>query len=397
MKKLLWVGDAGCPSGFARATHETLDIMRHSYDVTVLGLNYRGDPHNYPYEIWAAWPGGDPHGVGRLLWMCDQVKPDVIIIQNDPWNIPIYLDQLRGSVDHTKIPVIASLAVDGKNCGVAKLLNDLTLAIFWTQFGLNEARQGGYTGPAVVIPLGVDTDGYRPMDRSDARIRRKLKNEDLSLLDKFIVGNVNRNQPRKRWDLTIRYFARWIKEFDVKDAWLYLHVGPTGDRGVSVEQLCRYYGVVDGINDRLALIQPEVFYGAPEHEMVDTYNSFDVFMTTTQGEGMGLTTLEAMACGVPCILPDWAALGDWAKDAALMVPCTSTAIGPPYVNVIGGVPDEELFIQALDTLYRDELRRRELSEVGLKLTRDPKYRWSNIGRAFTEAVDCALMSNQVTV
>jgi len=65
-KKLLWVGDAGCPSGFGLATHKILDVVRHKYDVTVLGLNYRGDPHGYPYEIWAASAEGDTFGIGRF-------------------------------------------------------------------------------------------------------------------------------------------------------------------------------------------------------------------------------------------------------------------------------------------------------------------------------------------
>ena len=103
MKRLLWIGDVACPSGFARATHETLDTLRHVYDVTVLGMNYRGDPARpddefgkyhvdgrWPYQIYAAAPGGDAFGVGRLIFMCDLVKPDVIVIQQDGWNVPHY-------------------------------------------------------------------------------------------------------------------------------------------------------------------------------------------------------------------------------------------------------------------------------------------------------------------
>jgi hypothetical protein len=92
-KRLLWVGDAGVPSGFARATHAILDTLRHHYDVTVLGMNYLGDPEVrrlYPYDIYPAAPGGDGLGVGRLVWVCDRVHPDVIVIQNDGWFIPYY-------------------------------------------------------------------------------------------------------------------------------------------------------------------------------------------------------------------------------------------------------------------------------------------------------------------
>ena len=381
-KKLLFVGDAACPSGFARATHEILDATRYTYDITVLGINYRGDPHSYPYPIYAAWVGGDALGVSRLIWMCDAVKPDIIVLQNDPWHIPAYLAQLRRVPEYAGIPVVAAVAVDGKNClGVG--LNGLAHAIFWTQFGLDEAREGGYTGNASVIPLGVDLDMYKPSSRLEARNRRLP-----TLGDAFIIGNVNRNQPRKRWDLTIRYFAEWVKSKKIDDAYLYLHVAPTGDAGMDVKRLMQYYGVLD----RLALLAPQVWYGIPEQEMADTYNCFDLMISTTQGEGMGLTTMEAMACGVPCIVPDWAALGEWAKGAAWMVPCTSTCVGAPIGNmsVIGGVPDEEKFIQALDAMYHNPHYRETNSRAGLERMQQARFRWSNIGKAWVQALSKVL-------
>lgn len=385
MKKLLWVGDAGCPSGFARATHETLDALRHSFDVTVLGINYRGDPHPYPYPLYTVFPGGDPMGVGRFLWMCDLVEPDVIVIQQDGWNFPSYVRQLAKAPEHASIPVVAAVAVDGQNFQ-GRWLEGVALAIFWTQFALDEARLGGYAGAATVIPLGVDLDTYYPIDRYEARSRRLPKQLD----DAFIVGNVNRNQPRKRWDLTVKYFAAWVNANKIDNAYLYLHVAPTGDMGCDVVQLARYYGIVD----RLILSEPEMWYGVPEHEMRDIYNCFDVQVSTTQGEGFGLTTFEGMACGIPQIVPDWSALGELTKEAALLVPCTSTAIGPPYVNVLGGIADEASFIRKLDAIYASQSVQASLRERGLKRVHEQRFRWPIIGQTFTEAVENVLDPTQ---
>lgn len=377
-KKLLWVGDAGCPSGFARATHEILETLRATWDITVLGINYRGDPHEYPYPIYVAGVGGDSHGIGRLIWMCDLVQPDLIVLQQDPWNVLLYMRQLKKFPEYADIPVVASMAVDGKNLQ-GGWFEDVTLAIFWTQFALDEARLGGYTGEAVVIPLGVDLSVFKPTDQLKAR-RSQLPSE---LDDAFIVGNVNRNQPRKRWDLTIRYFAEWVRSMKIDNAYLYLHVAPTGDTGCSVNQLARYYGVLD----RMLIREPPTFYGDSDARMVETYNSFDVAITTTQGEGMGLTTLEAMACGVPVIAPDWSALGDWAKDAIWLVKCSTTAIGPPYVNILGGVPDQKDFILALNRLYTDPKARETNSKAGLERVNHPRFRWANIGKQFNSALE----------
>lgn len=379
MKRLLWVGDSPtCPSGFGRASKEILDSLCFTHDVTVLGINAIGDPHDLPYPIYLAAIGGDGFGVKRLIWMCDVAKPDIIIIQQDGWNIQSYVRQLRQFPDYASIPIVAALAVDGKNFQ-GKWLDGVTAAVFWTQFALNEARQGGYTGPASVIPLGVDLETFYPISQRDARKKRL----PMELMDCFIVGNVNRNQPRKRWDLTIKYFAEWAKSRKYDDAYLYLHTAPTGDTSIDVKGLAEYYGIMD----RLALMEPPMWYGISEDDMRETYNCFDVQVSTTQGEGFGLTTFEGMACGVPQILPDWSALGELCKDAAWLAPCSATCVGSPWVNVIGGVPDQNQFTEGLDRMYLEATTRKRYSESGLARVREDRFRWANIGDAWTTGLN----------
>ncbi len=404
MKSLLWVGDAGCPSGYGLATHKILETLHKHFKVTVLGINYNGDPHEYPYKMYCASPGGDAFGVGRLVWACDIAKPDVIVLQNDPWNIPRYIQALKQrtadyNCEYADVPVVGHLAVDGKNV-TGSWIKDLTTAVFWTEFAAREARAGGFEKPSAVIPLGVDLKDYYPVERIEARMRRLPP----SLDDAFIVGNVNRNQPRKRWDLTVRYFAMFIKglkggETDEviratptvrEDAFLYLHTAPTGDVGPYVRALAKYYGGKE-LADRLILQEPPAFYGASIDEMRDTYNCFDVQISTTQGEGFGLTTFEGMACGVPQIVPDWSALGELTKGAARLVPCTSTAIGPPFVaNVIGGVADEREFIAALEMMYQGKSARTPWLEAGLNKVRESRFDWSVIGERWVNVLELVL-------
>lgn len=388
-KKILFIGDSpDCPSGFGRATRELLSRVHPYYDVTVLGINHRGDPSDVPYPVYTAAAGGDAFGIGRLLWLCGKVQPDAIVIQQDGWYFPYYVAALRRRTRNheyefpqfANLPIIGSIAVDGKHFD-GKWIEDLTAAVFWTQFAYDEAREGGFAGRGEVIPLGVDLETFYPCDRDLAMERAQL----TPFKDKFIVGNVNRNQPRKRWDLTLRYFAKWVHEYSVRDAYLFLHTAPTGDQSISVESLAKYYGV----HDRTIVYEPEVFYGKTDDQMRDLYNCFDVLISTTQGEGMGLPAMEAMACSVPCILPDWSAFGDWAAGAAAMVPCTSTALQSfsPTVNVIGGVADERAFVQALDALYRDKSRRELIGSLGLARVTEKRFRWDDIGARWLELLD----------
>lgn len=377
--RVLYVGDVGVSSGFARAAERGIlaELWQH-FDVTALGINYIGDPHDLPYKIYpcADYYGGDAFGSYRLPKLCKTLNPDLLIIQQDPWNVPEYFAQLKKS--DVDVPAIGSIAVDGLNCR-GRALRGLKHAAFWTEFGRDEAVKGGFDGPTSVIPLGVDLDIYHPVDRQAVRKQLPVKYRDG-----FIVGNVNRNQPRKRLDLTIAYFAEWVKTYNIPDAYLLFHIAPTGDRGYDVKQLMNYYGVFD----RLILSEPEIGKGDSEDSMRSLYNAFDVQVTTTQGEGWGLTTIEGMACGVPQIVPNWSGLGEWTRDAAIKIDCIrETCVTPNDINSIGGVVSSLSFIEALHRVYSDREYRREMATRGMTLASQPEFRWEAIAKQWLTLVE----------
>jgi glycosyltransferase involved in cell wall biosynthesis len=230
------------------------------------------------------------------------------------------------------------------------------------------------------VPHGIEIDRWQPVEKALAR--------DLSGLpvpqDAFIVGNVNRNQPRKRLDVTIEFFAQWMRSRKARNAWLLLHCAKQ-DSGWDLTALARHHGVAD----RLLLTG-----GATMHDAVSPsklqmiYSALDVQVTTTLGEGWGLTTMEGMACGVPQIVPDWAALGEWAAPA-IKVPC-STQLAHPGINTIGALPDKESFIKALDRLYRDDALRARIGREGSAFVRQPQFAWREVARKMDEVLEGAL-------
>lgn len=367
--KVLWCGDVGCSSGFAMCTDAVCDHLHEiGHEVHVLGLNWHGRPDiqaQYPYHLWPCWDmtdgGKDGFGVTRLPVLVERLRPDVIVILNDPWNIPTYLDYFDqwnegregAGVEPVKLPpVIAWVAVDAKNQR-GEPLNRLDRVAVWTEFAAKELKRGGYMGEPDIIPLGADTEVFQRKDKEESR--KRLFGEVLPE-NAFLVGAVGRNQPRKRLDLTLAYFSRWIHENDIDDAYLYLHVGPTGDKGVDLRSLIHWYGLgAEGrFGSRVILGRPPLGQGFPKGDMAHVYSALDVYLTTTSGEGFGLPALEAMACEVPVIAPDWSGLGCWAKGVAHLVPCTSTAMNAPLNSqayTIGGVVDERECIIALDESY----------------------------------------------
>ena len=395
-RKILWVGDAGVATGFARATHKVCDWLHASgeFDVEILGINYYGDPEiadRYPYTLHPCKTerGGDPLGFFRMPELIERSGADVVVVLNDWWYMPAY----RKAAGNANL--VAWCAVDGKNVRGEEFLSGLARVIFWTEFALEESRAGGFTGEAGIVPLGVDRDIYRPFTKLEARKQWAIP-EDVAR-EAFIVGNINRNQPRKRLELTIDYFARWVHEYKRTDAYLMLHVAPTGEHSIDVRQLMQYYG----LSNRLILSEPaNVGQGAREELVGLMYSAFDVQLTTTQGEGFGLTTLEGMACGTPQIVPDWAALGELCAGAAELVECDTISLTPGartypdgkllHPNIIGGVASRAGTVEALERLYSNPERRQELAKLGQQRISKPRFRWDNIGKAFARELEAAL-------
>lgn len=403
--RILWVGDAACSTGFARCTHAACDELEdRGHEVHVLGMNYFGDPHDYPYPIYPCLNlsdgGKDLFGEYRLPRMIKRVEPDAVVILQDPWNIPQYLERIRLELGGINTPfreidlpkIIGWLAVDAKN-QPAEALNYLSHVVTWTKFGLDELVKGGYTGTGGVVPLGVDRELFAPMDRLESR--DKVVPEKVPR-DAFIVGVVGRNQPRKRLDLTIEYFAEWVDEFGHENCWLYLHVAPTGDVGCNLDLVSKYHKIAH----RLIKATPVVGVGAPSELMPYLYSAFDLYWTTTSGEGWGLPTLEAMACGTPTLVPNWSALGEWPKDASYAVPCTSTQLNAPMNDqafTIGGVPDKVATVEALQRLWESADLRNDLAEKGLGLAKE--YTWAAAGAAMSDEIEriAGLPKNVVSI
>lgn len=380
--RMLWVGDAVRPTGFARVTHNVCDSLRSAgWDVHVLGINYDGDPHPYPYPIYPAVTGGDVFGKARLGPLARHLKPDVVLILQDPWIVSRMIET-DVSPD---LPMTAYMPVDGKNMPTAPQLNSLSCAIWYTAFGQREAEHSGYTGKSAVIPHGVDTSIYYPGDRKASRARL-----GLSMLgdDAFIFSNINRNAPRKRLDLTLQVFTQWWEQAGRPDnAYLFLHCSRT-DIGYDIVQLARYYGIAKRV------IFSKMDYGVrdsvQEVDLAHMYRASNVGWSTTMGEGWGLTTHEGMACGLAQILPRHSAYEEWCNGAVEFVPCDTVAVTPKGINVIGAVPSVPAFVAALDRAYRDKEWCTTFGALAYDRATDPKFQWSAIGAQFDRTLRAVL-------
>jgi glycosyltransferase involved in cell wall biosynthesis len=148
-----------------------------------------------------------------------------------------------------------------------------------------------------------------------------------------------------------------------------------------------------GIGDRLIL--PRADGRAIPHDQLSVlYSMCDVKLSTTSGEGWGYTTMEAMACGVPNIAPDFAALGEWALGAIHAIPAV-TPLRHVEINTVGVAPRPEDAQKALTFLYRHPERRAELRAAGLALVTRPEYRWDVIAGRFDALLRRAIIARSI--
>lgn len=372
--RLLWIGDAVTQTGFARVTHNVLAHLAETWDIAVLGLNYHGGPEGreYPYDIYPAANGKDIWGLDQVEFICRRFKPDVVMVLNDPWNIPPYLELIPDN-----LPVVAYCPVDAPNQRTASKLNKTTRVVAYTQFGRRELLLGGFTGRCDVVPHGIDTSVYYPMDKVQART--ELFGEG-KYQDSFIVGCVNRNQPRKRLDLVIQAWTQWwIESGQPPQAKLYLH-SSNYDIGWDFIQLTKYYGM----QSQLMLTAPDMLptMSLTEAKMRLIYNSFDVQLNASMGEGWGLTTHEGMACRVAQAATDWAAIPEWGKDAIEFIPISGYGVTPNLINTIGGVMDVDACVKTLHKLYSDTEYRDNLAARGLVRATESRFKWSTVAQQF---------------
>ena len=137
-----------------------------------------------------------------------------------------------------------------------------------------------------------------PAERKQAR-----ENIFPALKDKFLILNVNRNQGRKDVSRSLMIQKQLIN-MGVKDTFLYMHMQET-DFGGSISQMARAIGL-DPNND-YTVPDPRQFgahSGFPIEFLNAIYNASDAYLTTTHGEGWGLSITEAMATKLPVIAPN---------------------------------------------------------------------------------------------
>lgn len=293
-------------------------------DVDHVAVNFRGAPPDRPWRIHPNPRIGDRYGLIETAAVADTVAPDAIFVFNSFAGLPRYCELpalLRGNPRPLLVaqcPLLGE-AVDPRL--VARLaffdcivvLSDGVKRHF--ESCLTTCRHSRLIErmPRVeVIPHGFDSDLFQRIgDDSD---RRRIKHEVLGIdpqADSFIVLNANRNEPRKRIDLTLRGFASFARD---KPAGVRLHLH-MGDVDGGLTALADELGIAARVTIGAGAGHPRLSDAALNR----LYNACDVGLNTASGEGWGMIAFEHAATGAAQIVPGHGVCGEtWAGCAEVL-------------------------------------------------------------------------------
>ena len=176
--------------------------------------------------------------------------------------------------------------------GCENILRKVHVPVCISRFGQKQVKD--YHNMDVKhIPHGVNTEAFRKLDQNE---RQELRAK-YGLQDKFVIGVVARNQPRKHLDRTIKAMSLIAKK--MPNAILFLHTDPNDP----AQQIWNMRSLISKFNleNRVVFSGMSAHQGIPDKEMVNIYNIMDCFLLTTSGEGFGIPIIEAMACEVPVV------------------------------------------------------------------------------------------------
>lgn len=331
MDRILIVGDTlDAPTGYGIGGQNISWCLAKKYEVHYLGLQATirteflvkkcGQTRrivlhpNLPRE-----PKLDDFGEKSLPILLKQLEPDLLITINDIQmvkHVPKSLCTDEARIRIADLPArrkLSELAMKMQLERVRRLWEEQTLDTQWLMYAPQDgepplsdwvyyylaadrvvafSKYGQYVFKKYYnldvpyIYAGYDTELFKPLPKAN------------ELRDKFIIGNINRNQPRKQPLRTIEAFAKFAK--DKEDVMLYLQMDWNDPFGYPIELHLREIHKIPPYK----ILRPKP-YGMPYEEIPYCYAQMDINVNSHAGEGFGLCSIEGFAMGKPYVATDY--------------------------------------------------------------------------------------------
>lgn len=392
MAKILFCADVGVETGFGRVSEHLIPMLAKDHEVHALCVNWHGDPnpmqqHCKMYPAMAH--GSDPFGSHRIAELVRRIEPDLVWVTNDIWvaiNLWSAVKEVKEELGF-KFFVYTPIDSYGLFPDLLPVLDEWDGLATYTQFGAEEIIKMGYEKPVQIMGHGTDFKKFFPLDKEECR-------QDLGVpQDVFVVFNGNRNQPRKRIDLTIKGFIRFAK--DKPDARLWLNMGQK-DLGWDIIPLFKRVARDEGFDPTSKLILTSPHFSTmnclPIDQLNKVYNASDVGINTCIGEGWGLVNTEHAATGVAQIVPDHTSCKE-IFDGVPRIAIESWEVDMNY-GLDRGQPSPDSLASILNEYYEDREALAAAGQWCYGRMHEKQFTWPYIGKQAKKIINTLLKTKR---
>lgn len=386
------------------AKKKDIELTLYGFQNFYKNANHMRDlPDNvYEYDAYAnEEPKQAGFGFDQITEFVTVNQPDVCIIYNDMVVVSNVIDKLY-KVPNRKFKIIVyidQVYLHQKKEYITMLNEKVDFILAFTKYWEECALAQGITLPTDYLQHGFNPMIHYPFPKHLARQYYSLKKDD------FIILNLNRNQPRKRWDICLQAFAEIVSRHQDKPVKLLIATALQGawnllevyerelkKRDLTLEQGMKHLVMIDN---------PQQL---SDEEVNILYNLADIGINTCDGEGFGLCNFQQAAIGIPQVVPAIGGFLDFFdKDTASMVQPVLNLYIESSRDGVGG--ESQLcsykgFVDAIDAYLNNP----KLMEEHGKNARDKilkNYKWCDLGdklhRIINDVVHPEMFSNVIDI
>lgn len=343
-------------------------------------------------SVYDAFHNEEPKskGFGETLIVdyLNRVQPDILIIYNDLVIITTLLEEIERKLPSRRFkiyPYIDIVYQNEKNIMIEKINSIVDGGIMFTDYWKKTIVSQGFTKHLFVLEHGFNTDQYYPIPKSLARQFYTLSEND------FVIVNLNRNQPRKRWDICIMVFVKFVAMNRDKRIRMIIAASMQGSWDLidlMISETRKYGMTLEDIKKHLVIMQnPQQL---TDFDINVMYNAADVGINTCDGEGFGLCNFEQAGVGVPQVVPNIGGFKDFfdSETAILLDPKWSFYCdhSRDFVSGEAQVCSVDDYVNGLQFLMENPEKR---GEMGRKARQRivTNYSWSEKGKKLKEIIE----------
>jgi len=337
-------------TGYSKISHGILNELSKDSSLELIHFGFQKHPQvpsdfrPYPPNVEVIdaasleTPLEQGFGYKALIDTVKKKNPHVIMIYNDMAVVTRFLEEIR-KVALTprpfKIWVYCDQVYESQHQGMIDIMNrDVDRIFAFTRYWKKQLKEQGVTRPLSILGHGFDSKTFFPLPRDLARKTLKIPE------DAFVIMSLNRNQPRKRYDIMLMAFVELIVKNPTKPIVL-LCICDKGERGgwwlfeLFVRELRKKGASIEQFGNRLMISSQDMAFRDEDINIL--YNIANLGISTADGEGWGLCTFEQMGLGIPQIVPDLGGYKEYCSPGnSMMVTPKHRYYLPSMYSPVGG-------------------------------------------------------------